>query len=303
MRARRLFMSSLLALLVLESAVVHLGFRWDDFPARLEDFNWRRASEAPEVVVLGTCLSVGLHPRFLESELGGTAKVYNLSRGDTYALNWYLLAINHVLKRPGDRTILMVHHPSELLTPVGASEGEAVVLDLASWSDMPLVLRMASEPGRSPLHLLLAKIWRTYRYRHFMASALWQGLGIQGALPDEASLELRPEAPATRAERQARALNCLKLLLDAAHEQQTQVFFVPLPERNSPKAAGEDRVWQAVAPLGASFLDVREQVPVAPGDFWTSRHMTDQGSQKFCRVLASALKRHLSLGADAASRP
>ncbi len=325
-RTRWIILFSLSVLALVEMAVIHHGTPWSDLPARLEEFDRDRTrppNHRPGIVILGTCLAGTLKPEFLEPGLGGGTKVHNLSHGDTFALNWYLLAVNRVLKGPGDRIVLLAHNPNDLLTPVHGIEGETGVLELATWSDMPLVLKMASGPQGSPLHLLLGKTWRTYRYRHVLARALWRGLGLGNAPPRRASgglsaagglaeasgarvvfspEELAAETRAT-AEREARALRCLKLLLAAAQEDRTQVWFVPLPVRDPLKEVTEAHVRQAIAPLGARTLDVRAQARMVPGDFCDDRHMTLQGSRKFCRVLAQSLRQQIRLGSAGAARP
>jgi len=312
-----------LALVLLEAAVVQSGFLWSDFPLRLGEFGRSRTGGKPEIAILGTCLAGTMQPRFLEPGLGGGVKVYNLSHGDAFALNWYLIAANHVLKGQGDRTIVLATSPGDLLTPVYGAEGETSVLDLAAWSDMPFVLQMASDSGGGPLHLLLGRSWRTYRYRHFLGLMLWRSLGVRDASLSRASdgvpfeggwsvegsaevqlsgEELAAEVRAT-AEREARALNCLKHLLEAARKNQTRVLLVPLPAREASAQARDAYVWQAIAPLKARILDVRTRARMLPGDFRDDRHLNLRGTRKFCRVLANALKQELRLHAAGGAPP
>lgn len=323
LRTRWLFLAWLTALVLLEAAVVQSGFLWSDFPLRLQEFPRSRTGRKPEITILGTCLAGNLRPRFLESQLGGGVKVYNLSHGDAFALNWYLIAANHILKGQGDRTIVLATSPGDLLTPVYGAEGETSVLDLATWSDMPFVLQMASDSGGGPLHLLLGRSWRTYRYRHFLGLMLWRSLGVREASLSRASdgvpveggwnvegsaavhlsgEDLAAEVRAT-AEREARALTCLKRLLEAARKNQTRVLLVPLPAREASAQARDADVWQAIAPLKARILDVRTRARMLPGDFRDDRHLNLRGTRKFCRVLAKALKQELRLPAPGGAQP
>lgn len=323
LRTRWLFLAWLTALVLLEAAVVQSGFLWSDFPLRLQEFPRSRTGRKPEITILGTCLAGNLRPRFLESQLGGGVKVYNLSHGDAFALNWYLIAANHILKGQGDRTIVLATSPGDLLTPVYGAEGETGVLDLATWSDMPFVLRTAASSGDGALHLLLGRTWRTYRYRHFLGLMLWRSLGVreaslnrpsdgvpvQGGWNVEGSSEvqlsgeeLAAEVRATL-EREARALNCLKHLLEAARENQARVLLVPLPAREASAQARDAYVWQAIAPLKARILDVRSRARMLPGDFRDDRHLNLRGTRKFCRALARALKQELRLPVAGGARP
>ncbi len=327
LRTRWLVLWSLVVLAALEMAIPSVVSLWSDLPGRLEAFEQRQQTRAPVIAVVGTCLAESLQPRILEPFLGGGAKVYNFAQGDAGPLNWYLVAANHVLKGRGVQAILVACNPADLLTAVRGVEGEANAMDLAAWRDMPLIMEVTRGPRQGRLNLLLSKAWRTYRYRLFLARAVWLSLDVQDPGTSWGAGEPGPVGPGgslspteipgpggaqedplqAQYDRELKAFLCLERLLDVAREHGTPVLFVPLPERD-PKPA----VWDAVArltiaPLGLEVLDARAEARMHAGDFVDDRHMTRLGAQKYCRALAPALSRRFSLqsarGAGPAPRP
>ena len=166
-----------LALVLLEAAVV-LGY---EAPTRLQQkvgvYLDEVAAEKPHVVVFGTCVGMSAREEIVEQAWGAGVEVVNLSAEASTPLDWYLIASRSLKGASQLGAIVLAPAGEDLrLTPYPWSNQ---TLELLHWGDLPEVVRTACYTPSCAVEMALRRGWRSYRYRGFLGSMVWSGLGLQ----------------------------------------------------------------------------------------------------------------------------
>lgn len=286
----------LLALLTVGGieGATRLGYRTrDGLGEKAAKFAHDADSSHPNLVILGTCLpEQHILGELLADRMGGGWEVHNLGNQATSPLDWYL-ALAHELPLDRIQGLVIAHGRRDLITQI--SPWESRVMDVATWSDVPSLLRYACDDLECRTDLVLRKASTTWRYRVRLANRAWASVG---ALAREAPV-LPP--PPTEADVEA-PLHFLGRLLETASGAGIPVWMVPLPTR--PGAGGdpaqrafEEKAYHAwVDPVlqagGARPLEL-PALPAAA--FADDSHLNGDGAAALTRALAAALRAELDL--------
>ena len=135
-----------------------------------------------ELLILGTCLPEQIiQPALLGELLGGDVRVHNLATPAGTARLWLLFMRHHL---PADAQVAAIVVPfgqrdlTKLMAP-----WESQAMQLATWRDLPDLVRWGCEDVGCGLELVLRKASHAYRYRGYLANAFWQGLGSHAPIP------------------------------------------------------------------------------------------------------------------------
>lgn len=305
-RGRWIALGILLALAGLELGVRVLYQPPGRLMPRLEEFTERGESAVPDVVILGTCMGADVTGESVQRGAGGTIRAFNMSVYGAFALDWYLIAANHLLVAGDVGAIVVLYGPYDLARPQSVTPWESHVMDVAKWRDVPLILGGSGSPHGDLVGFMASRLLHSYRYRGYLANWFWHRLGAgkpRGA--DEvvapmgmSDLALRPP-DGIMSIRQESGLYYLNKLMELAAEKGIRIVFVPLPIRPGTEAAQEPganpaymaRVRRNIRKHGAEVLDLRDEAGLGVEHFMDALHMNSVGGRAFGAVLGRALAR------------
>jgi len=138
--------------------------------------------DAPELVILGTCLPEAIiQPDLLAQRMGGGIRIHNLATPAGTARLWVLFLRHHVPEDAQIRALLIPYGATDLTKLMAPWESQA--MELATWSDVPDMVEWACKDTSCALELALRKGYRTYRHRGYFANWFWQKLGTRAPIP------------------------------------------------------------------------------------------------------------------------
>jgi hypothetical protein len=125
------------------------------------------------VVVFGTCLGDAMQPEAVE-QTWQKGKIYNLSFKGSTALEWYLILHHSIQNDPDLAAVVVVMGGNDL--HLRSSPWESQILDLATWADLPDLMRNGCTTPGCAVELAARKASFTYRARAFLALQVWKSL-------------------------------------------------------------------------------------------------------------------------------
>lgn len=131
-----------------------------------------------DVLVVGTCLAEQIiDPVLLGRQLGDDVVVHDLSTPAGSVLLWTLALKNHVPADADVALVLLPYGDSDLRSRMNPWESQ--VMDLAGWSDLPLLAELSCDDTGCVSELVLRKASRAFRYRGYLANWVWHTLGTK----------------------------------------------------------------------------------------------------------------------------
>lgn len=128
-------------------------------------------TEGPHVVVFGTCLGDAMQPEAVQ-KTWPAGRIYNLSFRGSTALEWYLILHHYIQNSPQLRAVVVVMGGNDL--HLKSSPWESQILDLATWGDLPDLIRDGCNTPGCAVELVARKASFTYRARAFLALQFWK---------------------------------------------------------------------------------------------------------------------------------
>ena len=125
----------------------------------------------PHVVVFGTCLGDAMQPEAVQ-QTWKEGKIYNLSFRGSTALEWYLILHHTIQASPDLAAVVVVMGGNDL--HLKSSPWESQILDLATWGDLPDLIRDGCTTPGCAMELVARKASFTYRARAFLALQIWK---------------------------------------------------------------------------------------------------------------------------------
>ena len=310
----------LLALLLGVVLALEVGVRVTYTPpsallTRLNAYDAATHDARPQIWILGTCLPEQIvQPEILSSALGGQYQVWSLAAAATTPREWLLLLRHRAPRDPPLAAVVLPFGQRDLTNEM--SPWESQVMALATWSDLPDLVRWACPDTACALEMTLRKASAAYRDRGYLANAFWQTLDTRPPIPGSmlspgavdptdrvgtplpGGPDMRPTGPSAAAPTD---VGYLRELLRTARDLGVPLWFHALPTRASllQSSAKGDPAYRRLLETtlqegGAQLLDSGAIPGLTAEHFLDDVHLTPEGSSILTRYLGETLSKRLS---------